>query len=831
MTGHKDKICYSKEDNNHTSDHSGVPSDKSFIYQKNENIKSVPTPTMITTTNSNNRYFDDYYNNLGDANEGEDAPSSTNYGTSDAASENFSGYNERCVGPEEARKFKEGRNCASKSTLSRIAKSLSLLFFISSLNLGCLALDSLESTTRSVHPGISLLQGESGSLLSSSSTMSSVNSTSMDNNNDNSSHMLESTETEGIEVSDHNGSGADEHWKSGATNLIEMKKKVSFNPFNKLSSFIQLALSSASTLGSRATSRGGLTASKDKKKRTGGNRRLSKKKTRDDPEEKRTKWTDYMAKFDIAKVHGSGVYVDLGGYATVGSYDYRMPTGKCPVVGKAIVLENGADFLKSITHHDVKERGLAFPATKVSTNSSKADMENQLLSPISAQVLRSWNYKHESDLSNCAEYSKNIVPGSNRNSKYRYPFVYDQTDKLCYILYSPMQYNQGVKYCDTDSADEGTSSLACMYPDKDKEDSHLFYGTSSLHMDWNVVCPVYPIRDAIFGTYDQENDECVAIEPIYVEDSDDYSECSKILFEYSPSDVDVSSNNQTLSDVDRYKEAMETGKLSTALSIMFSPRYSEDRPIYTKGVGINWATYNVEEKKCNILDEVPTCLIIRNGNYALTSLSSPNEEDAVPYPCDIKHGKGYVKNKKKKKETGESAKEGKEEKKEKEKDKEEKEGKEKEKEMPAASKAEEFIPYTSLKTDGFSCDKFVHTVPNGSCGSYLECNTTPPQLSGRGKKILMWVLIGLSIAIAVAVGGFLFYKYFWAKRFKKYHSETYEDDLFYDSEHEYNNPYNLEGQRANHEYNVNNEEGIWSRNEPNNSDVTPVRISRLEAHN
>ncbi|UKK00479.1 Apical membrane antigen 1 [Theileria orientalis] len=828
MGEYKNKTWYSKEDNNHTSDHSGVQSDKSFIYQRNENIKSVLTPTMITTTNSNNRYFNHYYNHIGDAVEGEDASSTTNYGTLDVDSENFSGYNQKCVGPEDTGKLKEGRNCASKCTLPRIAKSLSLLFFISSLNLGCLALDSLESTTRSVPPAISLLQGESGSLLSSSIRMSPVNSVSMHNSNDNTAAMLESTETEGMEVSDHK-SGADEHWKSGGTNLIEMNKKLSFNPFNKLSSFIQLALSSGSTLGSRATSRGGLTSSKDKKKRTGGNRRLSKKKSREEGEEKRTMWTEYMAKFDIAKVHGSGVYVDLGGYATVGSYDYRMPTGKCPVVGKAIVLENGADFLKSITHHDVKERGLAFPATKVSTNSSKADMENQLLSPISAQVLRSWNYKHESDLSNCAEYSKNIVPGSNRGSKYRYPFVYDQADKLCYILYSPMQYNQGVKYCDTDSADEGTSSLACMYPDKDKEDSHLFYGTSSLHMDWNVVCPVYPIRDAIFGMYDQETDECVAIEPIYVEEADDYAECSKILFEYSPSDVDVSSNNQTLSDVDRYKDAMETGKLSTALSIMFSPRYSEDRPIYTKGVGINWATYNVEEKKCNILDEIPTCLIIKNGNYALTSLSSPNEEDAVPYPCNIKHGKGYIRNKKKKKETTESANEGKEEKK---KEKEEKEGK-KEKEMPAASNGEnEFIPYTSLKTDGFSCDKFVHTVSNGSCGSYLECNTTPPQLTGRGKKILMWVLIGLSIVIALAVGGFLFYKYFWTKRFKKYHSETYDDDLYYDSEHEYNNPYNLEGQRANHhEYNVNNDEGIWSRNEPNNSDVTPVRISRLEGHN
>ncbi|BAM39133.1 uncharacterized protein TOT_010000594 [Theileria orientalis strain Shintoku] len=766
MGAHKNKIWYSEEDNNHTSDLSGVQSDKSFIYQLNKNIKSGLTPTMITTTNSNNRYSNHYYSRTGDAVEGEDVPSSATYVTFEASSENSLGSNQRCVSLEDAGKFKKGRNCGSKSSLSRIAKSLSLLFFLSSLNLGCLALGSLESTARSVPPAISLLQGESGSVLSSSSTMSPVNSDSMHNNHDNTPAMLESKETEGMEVSDHDGGSA------------------------------------------------GLTSSKDKKKRTGGNRRLSKKKTRDEAEEKRTMWTDYMAKFDIAKVHGSGVYVDLGGYATVGSYDYRMPTGKCPVVGKAIVLENGADFLKSITHHDVKERGLAFPATKVSTNSSKADMENQLLSPISAQVLRSWNYKHESDLSNCAEYSKNIVPGSNRSSKYRYPFVYDQTDKLCYILYSPMQYNQGVKYCDTDSADEGTSSLACMYPDKDKEDSHLFYGTSSLHMDWNVVCPVYPIRDAIFGTYDQEADECVAIEPIYVEEADDYAECAKILFEYSPSDVDVSSNNQTLSDVDRYKDAMETGKLSTALSIMFSPRYSEDRPIYTKGVGINWATYNVEEKKCNILDEIPTCLIIRNGNYALTSLSSPNEEDAVPYPCDIKHGKGYVRNKKKK-ETTEPAKEGKEEKKEKE----EKEGK-KEKEMPAASSPEnEFIPYTSLKTDGFSCDKFVHTVSNGSCGSYLECNTTPPQLSGKGKKILMWVLIVLSLVIAMAVGGYLFYKYFWTKRFKKYHSENYDDDMYFDSDQEYNSPYNMEGQRANqHEYNVNNDEGIWSRNEPNNSD-------------
>lgn len=373
------------------------------------------------------------------------------------------------------------------SILPRILKSLSFLAVLGSINSFSLAInDSFGQHTSHRTPfEVSLIQ--------SNNTLSPIHNSQTRNPHFHTTHNSFSPNT------------------ADNTSLVETRSSVLNTTLGRFGSFLQSGL---------------ITSKSEKKKRTGANRRApkGKKGKGGETEEKRNKWTEFMAKFDIAKVHGSGVYVDLGESATVGIYDYRMPIGKCPVVGKAIILENGADFLSSITHHDPKERGLGFPATKVASNSSKQDMENQLLSPISAQVLRSWNYKHESDLSNCAEYSRNIVPGSNRNSKYRYPFVYDESEKLCYILYSPMQYNQGVKYCDKDSADEGTSSLACMYPDKSKDDSHLFYGTSGLHMDWPVVCPVYPIRDSIFGSYDDEKDECVPIDPIFVEDADDYEE-------------------------------------------------------------------------------------------------------------------------------------------------------------------------------------------------------------------------------------------------------------------------------------------------------------------
>ncbi|XP_954137.1 integral membrane protein (apical merozoite antigen), putative [Theileria annulata] len=669
------------------------------------------------------------------------------------------------------------------SILPRLLKSLSFLAVLGSINSFSLALEEpfTQHTSNRTPFEVSLIQ--------SNSSLSPIHNSSTQN----SSH--------------HNGfSGS----TVNNTSLIETRNNVLNRTLGRFGSFLQSGL-----ISSRA----------DKKKRSGMNRRgpKGKKGKGGEDEEKRNKWTDFMAKFDIAKVHGSGVYVDLGESATVGSYDYRMPIGKCPVVGKAIILENGADFLSSITHHDPKERGLGFPATKVASNSSKLDMENQLLSPISAQVLRSWNYKHESDLSNCAEYSRNIVPGSNRNSKYRYPFVYDESEKLCYILYSPMQYNQGVKYCDQDSPDEGTSSLACMYPDKSKEDSHLFYGTSGLHMDWPVVCPVYPIRDSIFGSYDDQKDECVPIEPIFEEEAEDYEACAKIIFEYSPSDVDISTNNQKLSDVDLYKEAMNNGKLSTALSIMFAPRYSEDRPIYTKGVGINWATYSVEEKKCNILDVVPSCLIISNGHYALTSLSSPNEEDAINYPCDIVQGKGFLKNpnggKKnaqeppKEPEPEEPKKEGAENK-PKEKGKSEKKN---EKSMPSGP----FTPYTSLKKEGFECSKYTVERVNKSCGVYYECSETPV-LFTKKNRIYLYIILAVSLVV-LAVLAYFGYRYYSKNHLKKHNSQIYEDD---NVNNYYNEDFDDEQDRDEYASNVRGDQ-IWSRHTPDRSEVTPVRISRL----
>ncbi|EKX73647.1 apical membrane antigen 1, putative [Theileria equi strain WA] len=478
-------------------------------------------------------------------------------------------------------------------------------------------------------------------------------------------------------------------------------------------------------------------------------------------------WSEYMAKFDIPKVHGSGVYVDLGGTEVVNGSSYRMPTGKCPVAGKSIHLESGADFLNSIAHANPRERGLGFPATEA-TRVSRGQSISQKISPVSASILRSWGYSNSTDLANCAEYAKNIVISG--GSRYRYPFVYDDYNKTCYILYSPMQYNQGAKYCDADgSADEGLSSLVCMYPQKLSDDATLYYGSSSVYPDWDVLCPMHPVKDAMFGSWNGTH--CEPMKPVYEESLQSFEECAEFLFEYSPSDVDLAPSASRLPDVERFWSEMKKRNFVAASSV-FAPTTVQDKSIKTGGNGINWGNWDGNERVCRLYDVVPTCLILSPGHYALTSISSPSTKDAVPYPCDIDSrgdtpdGDGTLS--------------------------------------------------TALSKEALQCDRYVHTRFSDTCGYYYECSDKP-----GWNSLPYWLGISAGVIIGIVLIAWLVRschgKY---GKYKRFDSEDYDDQVIKEF-------YNEGHQNVRRDEHLNSAAYLWGNTEPRASEVTPVRISKV----
>ncbi|SCM22483.1 apical membrane antigen 1, putative [Plasmodium chabaudi chabaudi] len=337
-------------------------------------------------------------------------------------------------------------------------------------------------------------------------------------------------------------------------------------------------------------------------------------------------WEKFMEKYDIEKVHGSGIRVDLGEDARVENQDYRIPSGKCPVMGKGITIQKSTkSFLDPVATGDqkVREGGLAFPKTDVH------------ISPITLENLKQVYKDHKeilalNDMSLCAKHASFFVPGNNVNSTYRHPAVYDQNSKTCYILYVAAQENMGPRYCSNEENNE--NQPFCFTPEKKDEYKNYAYLTKNLREDWETSCPNKSIQNAKFGVW--VDGYCSEYQKKEVHDNKTLLECNQIVFNESASDQ-PKQYEKHLEDTAKIRRGIvdRNGKL-IGEALLPIGSYRADQ-VKSKGKGYNWANYDKKTQKCYIFNKKPTCLINDKDFVATTALSSLEEGPQEKFPCDI----------------------------------------------------------------------------------------------------------------------------------------------------------------------------------------------------
>ncbi|CDU17939.1 apical membrane antigen 1 [Plasmodium yoelii] len=336
-------------------------------------------------------------------------------------------------------------------------------------------------------------------------------------------------------------------------------------------------------------------------------------------------WDKYMEKYDIEKVHGSGIRVDLGEDARVENRDYRIPSGKCPVIGKGITIQNSeVSFLKPVATGDkpVRSGGLAFPETDVH------------ISPITITNLKTMYKDHQdivnlNDMSLCAKHTSLYVPGKDATSAYRHPVVYDKSNSTCYMLYVAAQENMGPRYCSNDANNE--NQPFCFTPEKIENYKDLSYLTKNLRDDWETSCPNKSIKNAKFGIW--VDGYCTDYQKHVVHDSDSLLKCNQIIFNESASDQ-PKQYERHLEDATKIRQGIveRNGKLiGEALLPIGSYKSGQ---IKSHGKGYNWGNYDSKNNKCYIFETKPTCLINDKNFIATTALSS-TEEFEENFPCEI----------------------------------------------------------------------------------------------------------------------------------------------------------------------------------------------------
>nr|AAC47192.1 apical membrane antigen-1 [Plasmodium berghei] len=336
-------------------------------------------------------------------------------------------------------------------------------------------------------------------------------------------------------------------------------------------------------------------------------------------------WEKYTEKYDIERMHGSGIRVDLGEDARVENRDYRIPSGKCPVIGKGITIQNSeVSFLTPVATGDqsVRSGGLALPKTDVH------------LSPITIDNLKTMYKEHTeivklNNMSLCAKHTSFYVPGNNANSAYRHPAVYDKSNSTCYMLYVAAQENMGPRYCSNNANND--NQPFCFTPEKIEKYKNLSYLTKNLRDDWETSCPNKSIKNAKFGIW--VDGYCKDYQKHTVHDSDSLLKCNQIIFNESASDQ-PKQYEKHLEDTTKFRQgvAERNGKL-IGEALLPIGSYKSDQ-IKSHGRGYNWGNYDSQNKKCYIFETKPTCLINDRNFIATTALSS-TEEFEEQFPCDI----------------------------------------------------------------------------------------------------------------------------------------------------------------------------------------------------
>ncbi|SBS91605.1 apical membrane antigen 1, putative [Plasmodium ovale] len=336
-------------------------------------------------------------------------------------------------------------------------------------------------------------------------------------------------------------------------------------------------------------------------------------------------WKKYMEKFDVEKTHGSGIRVDLGEDAEVKNSKYRIPSGRCPVFGKGITIENSeVSFLKPVAtgNEKLKSGGFAFPLT------------DYHISPISLQNLkRRYNENVElmklNDMSLCAKHASSFVISEDQNTTYRHPAVYDEKEQTCYILYLSAQENLGPRYCSNDAADK--DSIFCFKPEKNESFQNYVYLSKNLRDDWSSKCPRNNLTNSKFGLWVDGN--CEDIPYVKEFQANTLRECNRIVFEASASDQ-PRQYEEELTDYEKIQEGFRQNNPDMIKGAFFPVGAYKSDNFKSRGKGFNWGNFDIVNKKCYIFSAKPTCLINDKNYIATTALSHPEDVERN-FPCEI----------------------------------------------------------------------------------------------------------------------------------------------------------------------------------------------------
>ncbi|OEH79255.1 apical membrane antigen-1 AMA1 [Cyclospora cayetanensis] len=332
-------------------------------------------------------------------------------------------------------------------------------------------------------------------------------------------------------------------------------------------------------------------------------------------------YADFFARFNIPQSHGSGIYVDLSNDKDVDGKTYREAAGLCPVFGKNIILYQplkagyANDFLANIpTAQESQAVGNPLPG---GFNNNYKLTNGTSYSPMSDAQLNSY-ITAKTALGKCAEMSYlTTVPNS---SGYRYPFVYDTKNGVCYFLFITMQRLMGERYCSTRNEPPGLTWY-CFEPKKSANvRPELVYGSSYVGKDpdaWQEKCPNKAVSGSVFGVW--SNGVCVEHRhrsASKVERVASKEECWALAF----NNPEVASDHPSTTSED-------IGTLG-----YYFPSAGPDQP-KSGGKGMNYASYyGGSLGECVLSAEIPDCAVPLASGVAYTALGSL-EEEALPN-CD-----------------------------------------------------------------------------------------------------------------------------------------------------------------------------------------------------
>lgn len=341
------------------------------------------------------------------------------------------------------------------------------------------------------------------------------------------------------------------------------------------------------------------------------------------------------------------MFVDLGNRKTVKGKDFREPAGKCPVMGKTITLlqpTTDTDIWPNDYLARVPSKGSAQDTRPLGGGFAMWEGKEAKVSPLTLEELETLaetqRAKNNPDLPASkkleevvddhglcawwawATFAQGSGDTTNLDSKYRYPFVWDDEKKVCTILAVAMQLLDGPgKYC---TAGNSSPQLTwyCFYPEKSTRP--VSYNSPYVRPDHEEACPEKPVSGVHFGVWNGEL--CARIIPRRRIKVNSAEECGQAVFNHSASD------NPT-----KYTRAPDTEGLQQdgdlAIATLWPVgAFGSDRP-HSNGVGINYANW-YSDGFCELYDAVPTCFVQAPGQLAYTALGTIDPQTAELPPCN-----------------------------------------------------------------------------------------------------------------------------------------------------------------------------------------------------